>query len=68
MPIYRFRILSSSDQVIAGRYSHCKDDDAARWLADAIAAQSRNSNVEIWNGGRQVPREHSDPLPDEAAE
>jgi hypothetical protein len=66
MPIYRFRILNSSDQVIAGQYSHCKDDDVARRHADMLAAQSRNSNIVIWDDDRQVPREHPGPLPDAA--
>jgi hypothetical protein len=55
MPIYRFRILGRSDQVIAGQYSHCKDDDAARQHADILAAQRRYSNIVIWDDDRQVP-------------
>ena len=49
MPIYRFRILDEFDHVIAGQYSHCKDDDAARRHANILAALSRNSNIEIWD-------------------
>jgi hypothetical protein len=68
MPIYRFRILGGSDQVIAGQYSHCKDDDAARRHADILATRNRNSNIVIWDYDRQVPREYPAPLPDKAAE
>jgi len=67
MPIYRFRILGGSDQVIAGQYSHCRDDDAARRHADTLAAQRRNANIAIWDHERQVPREHPGPSPDTTA-
>ena len=63
MPIYRFRILDETKHVIAGQYSHCNDDDAARRHADIFAAQARSPNIVIWDDDRQVLREHADPLP-----
>ena len=58
MPIYRFRILDETKHVIAGQYSHCNDDDAARRHAEILAAQTRNPNIVIWDDDRQVFREH----------
>jgi hypothetical protein len=58
MPIYRFRILDNGNRIIAGQYSHCKDDDAAREHADILAAQFKGPSVEIWSEQqREVPRE-----------
>jgi hypothetical protein len=60
MPIYRFRILDHGNRVIAGQYSHCKDDDAAREQADILAAQVKDLSVEIWSDQqREVPRKAS---------
>jgi hypothetical protein len=57
MGIYRFRILDNGNRVIAGQYSHCKDDDAARELADILAAQVKGLSVDIWSDQqREVPR------------
>ena len=49
MPICRFRILDNGNRVIAGQYSHCKDDDAAREHADILAAQVKGLGAEIWS-------------------
>src|SRR5262249_22192316 len=62
MAEYRFRFLDKLDRVIAGHYSRCEDDDAARAYADVLAAQIGNSNIEISTGDRPVSREASDPL------
>ena len=64
MPIYRFRILDETKHVIAGQYSHCKDDDAAGRHADILAVKRRSSNIVIWDEDRPVPRERPDPSPD----
>src|SRR5262245_8483398 len=60
MPIYRFRILDKLDRVIAGQYSYCSDDDAARRHADILAARTRRHDIAIWQGDRLVPREVQD--------
>ena len=60
MPIYRFRFVDKFYQVIAGQWSDCDDDSAAREHADILAAQIDNLSIEIWNGGRQVPRKRPD--------
>jgi hypothetical protein len=61
MPIYRFRILDIHGRVVAGQYNHRENDDAARNHADILDAYTmrmRGLSIEIWNGGRQVPRKH----------
>ena len=60
MAVYHFQFLDKSDRVIAGHYSRCEDDDAARRHADVLVAQTRNSNISIWNGDRPVSRETPD--------
>src|SRR5262249_47368244 len=62
MAEYRFRFLDKLDRVIAGHYSRCEDDDAARAYADVLAAQIGNSNIEISSGDRPVSLEIPDPL------
>ena len=58
MPIYRFRILDNGNRAIAGQYSHCKNDDAAREHAEILAAQVKGCSVEIWSDQqREVLRE-----------
>jgi len=62
MPVYRFRFLDKSGRVIAGHYSRCEDDAAARAYADGLAAQTGNSNIEISRGDRPASHEPPDPL------
>ena len=61
MPVYRFRFLDKLGRVIAGHYGRCEDDNAARAYADALAAKTGNSNIEISSGDRPVSREISGP-------
>ena len=62
MSVYRFRFLDKSGRVIAGHYSRCEDDDAARAYADGLAAQTGNSNIEISRGDPSGSRETAEPL------
>ena len=62
MLVYRFRFLDKFGRVIAGHYSRCEDDDAARAYSDVLAAQTGNSNIEISRGDRPGSRETPDPL------
>jgi len=56
MPIYRFRILDKFNRFIAGQYSRCADDDAAREHAESLATQAKGPGIEIWCDAQQVPR------------
>jgi hypothetical protein len=56
MPIYRFRILDKSGRVIAGQYSHCVDDEAARANAKMLVEQVRGLGIEASCDTRQMPR------------
>jgi hypothetical protein len=56
MPIYRFRILDNGNRVIAGQYSPCADDDAAREHAEILAAQAKGLGIEIWCDAHEVSR------------
>ena len=53
MTVYRPRISDGTSHVIAGQYSDCEDDGAARRNADVPVA-NRNSNIVIWDDDRQV--------------
>ena len=60
MSIYRFRILNKLHSVIAGQYSFCADDDAARRHDDILSAETHDSDIEIWHEQQQVPRKRPD--------
>jgi len=56
MPLYRFRMLDTFDQVLAIQFSDCADDDAARARAQFLDDATRRDTVEIWSAGRRVDR------------
>jgi len=62
VPVYRFRFLDKSGRVIAGHYSRCENDGAARAYADGLAVQTGNSNIEISRSDRPGSRETPEPL------